>query len=283
MKIIRLTTLLDFGGQERKYISFVQDGKNVLKNQYIFAALGYGGYAERYIKEQGFEVKIFNSKPSISNLKNIWMLYKWFKLIKPDLVHTAAAEANFHGIIAAKLANVKVILAEEIGFPNHSKKAKLVFKIIYRFANKVVCVSEAVKKNLIEIGEINPNKGMVIYNPANVNEIKPQKKPADPFTIVCVGRLEVVKNQQLLINCLTKIKEQNTRLVIVGDGKERNFLEALISKLNLNNRVKITGFTNTPEHYLAQAHLLYSPRYQKVLALQLSKQCCLGCLVCVRM
>jgi hypothetical protein len=62
MKIIRLTTLLDFGGQERKYISFVEDGKKALKNDYFFAALGHGGYAERCISEKGFQVKIFDSK-----------------------------------------------------------------------------------------------------------------------------------------------------------------------------------------------------------------------------
>jgi len=78
MKIVRITTLLDFGGQERKYISFTQN-PSWLVNDYIFAAIGHGGYAEELIRERGFEVVIFNQKPNISNLKNIWLLYKWFK------------------------------------------------------------------------------------------------------------------------------------------------------------------------------------------------------------
>ena len=127
MKIIRLTTLLDFGGQERQYISFVEDRMSDIENEYIFAAIGHGGYAENYIREKGFKVKIFNSKPNISNIINIWILYKWFLETKPDIVHTAAAEANFHGVIAAKLARIKVVIAEEIGMPNHSNKAKLIF------------------------------------------------------------------------------------------------------------------------------------------------------------
>ena len=48
MKIIRLTTLLDFGGQERKYISFTES-KEMLNNEYIFAAIGFGGHAEKKI------------------------------------------------------------------------------------------------------------------------------------------------------------------------------------------------------------------------------------------
>jgi glycosyltransferase involved in cell wall biosynthesis len=258
MKIIRLTTLLDFGGQERKYISFVEDGKKALKNDYFFAALGHGGYAERYILEKGFQVKIFDSKPHVTHIKNIWLLYKWFKFINPDIVHTAAAEANFHGIIAAKLAGVKVIIAEEIGFPKHSKLAKIIFKYLYRLTNKVICVSEAVKHFLIDINEIKSTQGIVIYNPAS----KPKTTKrilSNAFTIVSVGRLEKVKNHQLLLRAFSKLNDLSTTLILVGDGRERGNLEQLISSLNLENRVTITGFVSNPEYFLAQAHLFVIP------------------------
>ena len=257
MKIVRLTTLLDFGGQERKYISFTQD-PSLLTNDYVFAALGHGGYAEKKIKELGFEVVIFNQNPSISNLKNIWMLFKWFKKIQPDLVHTAAAEANFHGTIAAKLAGVKVVIAEEIGFPTHSKKAINVFRIVYKFCNIVICVSQAVKDFLIEIKEIQPDKGILIYNPVG----KPkniERNLSNNFTIVCVGRLEKVKNQQLLINVFSRLKDKNAKLILVGEGRERVNLQKMIDDLGLNDRITITGFSSAPEKYLAQANLFVLP------------------------
>ena len=258
MKVIRLTTLLDYGGQERKYISFVESGKKLLKNDYFFAALGHGGHAEKFILEKGFPVKIFNSKPKITNLKNIWLLYKWFKTIKPDIVHTAAAEANFHGIIAAKLAGVKIIVAEEIGFPNHSYKARIVFRFLYKLTLKVICVSEAVKNFLISINEIEKYKGIVIYNP--VSEPKTvQGKHSKEFTIVTVGRLEIVKNQQLLVKAFSRINDLSAKLILVGDGRERKNLEQLIANLQLEKRVTITGFVSNPEYYLSQAHLFVLP------------------------
>lgn len=258
MRIIRLTTLLDFGGQERKYISFVEDGQKALKNNYFFAALGHGGYAEKLILEKGFQVKIFDSKPHFTNIKNIWMLYKWFKIINPDIVHTAAAEANFHGIIAAKLAGVKVIIAEEIGLPKHSKKAKIVFKYLYNLTNKVICVSEAVKNFLIDSNEINSSQGIVVYNPAS--EPKTTKRVlSSEFTIVTVGRLEIVKNHQLLIRAFSQLNDLSAKLILVGDGRERSNLEQLIKSLHLENRVTITGFVANPEYFLAQAHLFVIP------------------------
>lgn len=257
MKVVRITTLLDFGGQERKYLSFTSD-KSKLNNDYIFAAIGYGGHAEKIVRERGFEVVIFNKNPSISNLKNIWMLYKWFKKIKPDVVHTAAAEANFHATLAAKLAGVKTIIAEEIGFPNHSSKARIVFRFVYKLTNKVICVSNSVQQYLISIKELSINKGIVIYNPVS----KPKffkKNTSDVFTIVCVGRLEKVKNQQLLIKAFARINSKSMQLILVGDGRERSQLELLISELNMQEKITITGFSSEPELYLAKADLFVLP------------------------
>jgi glycosyltransferase involved in cell wall biosynthesis len=257
MKIIRLTTLLNFGGQERKYISFTQD-PSLLNHEYFFAAIGHGGHAEKLIRERGFDVTIFNNNHSISNLKNIWTLYKWFKKIKPDVVHTAAAEANFHGTIAAKLAGVKVIFAEEIGFPTHSYLAKLVFRQVYKLCDKVICVSKAVKNFLIEIKELKADKIVVIYNPVGIPKPTERVKPQD-FTIVCVGRYEKVKNQQLLINAFSKLKDANAKLILVGDGSEREKLEKLIMDLNCQDKIELVGFSAEPEKYLAKATLFVLP------------------------
>jgi glycosyltransferase involved in cell wall biosynthesis len=259
MKIIRLTTFLDFGGQERKYISFVENGGKTLRNEYIFAAIGHGGHAEKTILNNGFKVKIFNSNPKITNLKNIWILYNWFKTIRPNIVHTAAAEANFHGVIAAKLAGIKVIIAEEIGIPNHSFLARLIFKIIYLLTDQVICVSQSVKNFLIQTREISDSKGRVIYNPASISDSNSEKKISNCFTIVCVGRLEKVKNQYALISALSKLNSTSAKLILVGDGRDRLSLEDAIIQLKLEKRVTITGFVSNPEFYLNQAHLFVLP------------------------
>lgn len=261
MKIIRLTTYLDFGGQEKQYISFTNLKEN-LRNVYVFASLGKGGFAEDNLRSKGFQVKVLNNNPSVRNLKNIWSLYWWFKEVKPDIVHTAAGEANFHGIIAAKLAGVKYIIAEEIGFPGHSKFARKVFSFLYKFANKVICVSQSVKNYLIEIGEISDEKGVVIYNPVTPPKVFP-KKAQSSFTIVSVGRLEKVKNQQLILHVLHQLEDKSIQLILVGDGAERRNLEDLIKHLNLQERVRITGFVSEPELFLAQADLFVLPSFSE--------------------
>jgi glycosyltransferase involved in cell wall biosynthesis len=124
--------------------------------------------------------------------------------------------------------------------------------------NKVICVSRAVKNFLISINEIEDYKGIVIYNPASESKTV-ERTLLNEFTIVSVGRLEIVKNQQLLIKAFSKIDNLSAQLILVGDGRERENLEQLIASLHLEKRVKITGFVSNPEFYLCQAHLFVLP------------------------
>ncbi|QOW10628.1 glycosyltransferase family 4 protein [Kaistella flava (ex Peng et al. 2021)] len=261
MKILRLTTLLDFGGQEKKYISFTEKPE-LLQHQYIFAAIGFGGSAEKILRKRNFEVHILNRNFSIRNLSNIFSLYKLIRKIKPDVVHTAAAEANFHGIIAAKLAGVKTIIGEEIGIPNHSSIAQKVFSAVYRLADKVICVSKSVKTHLITIGEITAYKGIVVYNPVSFSTVF-NKSSSESFTMVYIGRLEKVKNVQTLLKAFAKLKNTEMKLVVVGDGRERSNLETLAKELKIFNRVAFVGFQEEPAEFLAVADLFVLPSFSE--------------------
>ncbi len=261
MKILRLTTLLDFGGQEKQYLSFTENPE-LLQNEYVFAAIGYGGHAEKILKERGFEVHILNQNFSIRNLSNIWTVYKLIKKVKPDVVHTAAAEANFHGIIAAKLAGIKIIIGEEIGIPNHSFTAQKIFAQVYKLANKVIGVSQSVKDHLVKTGEIPKDKGVVIYNPVSLLQKFPKEESKD-FRIVYVGRLEKVKNVATLIAAFSRIENSKAKLIIVGDGRERANLEQQTKELAIEHRVEFVGFSNEPSRYLSSADLFVLPSFSE--------------------
>ncbi|UFK97097.1 glycosyltransferase [Kaistella faecalis] len=259
MKVLKITTLLDFGGQEKQYVSFTEKPE-LLKNHYIFAAIGHGGSAEKFIREKGFPVHILNRNFSIKNLCNIWTVYKLIKKVKPDVVHTAAAEANFHGIIAAKLAGVKYIIGEEIGIPNHSPIGQKIFSLVYRLADQVICVSQSVKKHLVKTGEIPQKKGVVIYNPVSVPKNYTLNRTAK-FNLVYVGRLEKVKNVESLIHAFSQIKEDHLQLTVVGDGRERVALENLVNQLGLKDSIVFEGYQSEPAKFLCIADLYVLPSY----------------------
>jgi glycosyltransferase involved in cell wall biosynthesis len=280
MKILKLTTLLDFGGQEKQYISFT-DRPELLKNEYVFASIGYGGYAEKVLKERGFEVKVFDLPVAHKHWRNILIISRWMKAQKLDIVHTAASEANFHGVLAAKLAGVPVIIAEQIGVPNsHSAIARRVFGMIYRLTDRLIAISENVKNVMVQQNEAEANKIEVVLNPVSTPVFYP-KILSEKFQWVFASRLVPRKNTITLIKAFSRLSpERRGVLHIVGDGIEKEYLEKEVGKLKLGNEILFHGFQTEPEKFISQADVFVLPAFDEgfgivVIEAMLQKKACL--------
>lgn len=72
---------------------------------------------------------------------------------------------------------------------------------------------------------------------------------------ITVGRLSPEKNQARLIEAFAQVHSKNpmTRLVIVGDGPLRDYLQSLVLELGLFNAVKLVGQTPNPYQLMARA------------------------------
>ena len=153
------------------------------------------------------------------------------------------------------------------------KRKLLIFLIkqLYKKAQSIICVSRGVSNSVKKfIGE-KPNIKH-IYNPVlkkEITTIKFQKisKKHQNFIrsrkfFLAVGRLEKQKNYHLLINAFHSACKNNDEycLVILGKGKLLNELKILISNLNLNDKVLLTGYEENPFKwmYLAECFVLSS-------------------------
>ncbi len=68
--------------------------------------------------------------------------------------------------------------------------------------------------------------------------------------ILTVGRLTKFKNNDMIITALSKIENKEISLYIVGDGEEKENLQKLAKKLNIENRVRI--FANISDQEIVQ-------------------------------
>lgn len=256
MKIIRLTTLLDFGGIEKRLtnIAHIQDS-----NEWYFCAIGKGGVAEKKIISLGKKVVCFNVSYKIPSFAAIRTLYIFFKNQKPDVVHTSGAEANFHGIIAARLANIPCIIGEELGVPAQSFVAREVFSFLYKqFCKCVVGNSNAVTDYLIKFNRVSPSKVIKIPNPLIFPElILFDKKVMEPFKMISISRLEPIKNIESVIRVIKKLVDDGEDIVyhIVGDGGYKKYLQDLTDSLGLSERIIFLGFQENVYYYLQNADL----------------------------
>ena len=157
-------------------------------------------------------------------------------------------------------------------------------KKCYERFDQIVCVSNNVRGAFIEKFDFNQNNVLVRYNPIDVFEIIEKsrenveiKKP-ERFLMVTIGRLIHQKGYDRLVKIAKKLIEGNFdfELWIIGDGMQRQELEAYISENNLQDNVKLLGFQDNPYKFLIKADLFVCSSYAEGFSTVASEAVVLG-------
>ena len=82
-----------------------------------------------------------------------------------------------------------------------------------------------------------------------VSQHKKKFNIRDEKIILYVGRLNHIKGIDLLINAFYMAKVKNARLVLVGEGQDKDNLEKLVRSKNLDSKVIFAGFYSGNELY----------------------------------
>lgn len=280
MKILRLTTALDFGGVEKVYEVF---GKNYQGNhEYIFMALGHLGHIGQVLKELGFKVYSLDvDRPSVYNPKVALRLYEWLKKHPVDILHGASAEANFHGALVGRLAGVRRVIVEEIGIPSHSFWGKLMFRVAYKRVDDFLWISTAVRDRIVELKEVKPGRGTLIYNPVGMPDVVREARPmgySGFLKLASVGRLAKVKNFPLLIELTSKLNLMGiaTKLTIIGEGPERTRLESIVEKYDMSNYVSLPGFLSAPNEDIKDSDIYIQPSFSEGFGISVAEAMMVG-------
>lgn len=246
MKILFAIDTLGKGGAERVITNlanyFIKDSENevsilTLRNVNI-------------AYELNDKIRVINTENSKKNkisreIKCISSIKKVILEDNPDIIVSFLPAMTYRLMIANYKCHKKVIISvrndPKVEYRNIIKK--LLMKILYAKANGFVFQTEEAKEYFSK--EIQ-SKATIIPNPIN------EKFMGEPFEgkrkkeIVSVGRLEKQKNHELLIKAFSKISNEykDFKLVIYGEGKERENLEKLISQLNMKNRIFLPGKTD---------------------------------------
>lgn len=207
--------------------------------------------------------------------QSLFPLLKYFKKSKPDVFISNLTHLNIVTIIAKFFSGTrsKIIITEHSSITTNNlqkggKEGILVFlaRFLYPLADKTVVVSDGAAQNLIEAIKINPNKVQSIYNPIDMDRIRIlSREKIDEFwlteksipVLIAIGRLEQEKNFSFLLNVFqTLIKKRKVRLLILGEGSERQMLEQQMIAFGIENDVKLLGIKTNPYPYISNADIL---------------------------
>ncbi|SGY94397.1 Hypothetical glycosyl transferase [Moritella viscosa] len=143
-----------------------------------------------------------------------------------------------------------------IGKYNHWLTSKL-------FKGKVFfSVSEYIRQGVLAslaIQGVAPKKFLVINNPCDIKRVKGLSTQDvdlyDGHFILSVGRLTTQKRFDLLIKSFHRVNPDDCKLIILGEGNQRQELEKLIDELGLTDRVLLPGFVDNPYPWYKKAKL----------------------------
>lgn len=271
MKIAFFLPALNFGGIEANTIrlakSFIEKGYDIE----LLLGRAQGEYLERI--DKSLKIINFNKRRSIGMIYSL-ARYMWKE--NPDIVYTGGEQANIILMLAKILSpKTKVIISIRtnltIEYKESERKFKkkiypLLSKYLYKLADSIVTVSNGVAEDVNSLLGLPKNKMTVIYNPIVNDEIFElmEQKNNHPWlndnqykVIISVGRLVNQKNFSFLIKSFEKVKKElpNTKLIILGDGPEKDKLNQLIKELEIEKDVALEGFVQNPYSYMKESDL----------------------------
>lgn len=187
---------------------------------------------------------------------------------KPDVVHSHLLDANFYSSAVCRLLLVPHICTEHGDMAikkSVSERAKFAFLSLASAA--IVCVSESVHQTARRIS-LSPGKLTVIHNGVifsehGVSTLRHELEIPDGALLVGnVSNLYPVKGHVHLVRAFADFLRgfPDARLVIVGRGRERESLGALVRELRIpEGRVIFTGFRSDVENIMKALDIYVQP------------------------
>lgn len=151
------------------------------------------------------------------------------------------------------------------GLPKYNLFRKFLWKNLGKNIYKVTCPTKGTINDLRLLKIFNDDKIILLRDPIiNIKEFLKMKNKKNylnfddkDFSIVAIGRLTKQKNFKLLIQCFDQVLnlKKNSKLFIIGEGEQRNFLQKLIENKKLSQKIFLLGFQKNVFNYLKNANL----------------------------
>ena len=229
---------------------------------------------------------------------SVFKLQKLLRESKPQVLLSTIFYACLVAVVSVRLSFVKIVNILRVENSLRSYLAGMgfwsisCFSFLIRFfftkSTYVVGVSQGLANEMVEYWRIPSKKVVKIYNPVVSDEITGTiiDDHAHPWfgkgfkIILGIGRFNPQKDFSTLIHAFSLLENKNgLRLIILGDGEERQALQALVESLGLKDLVDLPGFVSNPFVYMKQADVfVLSSRYEGLPGALIQAMAC-GCQV----
>lgn len=258
IRVLNIIDTMGSGGVERRRLSLAKLLDKTKFELKIICTNAVGDFPIEF-KKHNVEIFVVGDLNSFLDFKQHKKVQKIIGEFKPHIIHGAVFEGVTMAAINGFFKRVPIIILEETSDPQNRRwKGNLLMKLLCFTAHKVIGVSPAAtnylenKINLPKDKVVLINNGVVIPNIDNSETIKRSKEKHqildDEIVIGSVGRMNSDAHKRFsdLIEAFSILAQKNTKvkLVLVGDGPEKENYQKLAVTLGISDRVVFTGYQN---------------------------------------
>jgi glycosyltransferase involved in cell wall biosynthesis len=238
---------------------------------FAFACLDEEGHGATRLRDEGFPVAVIGRADGLDWRCPLRLARLWRRL-GVDLVHAHQYTPFFYALAARVRYRRPPVVFTEHGrhYPDFPRTRRMVLN---RFAieprDRVIAVGPSVKRALVVNEGIPAGRIGVIVNGIDTEKFAPAPAARadarkalgygpDEFVVLMVARLDPIKDHLTAIRACARAAEQvpGLRLVLAGDGPERDTIEAFVRDRGLGALVRLLGTRDDVPRLLAAADAL---------------------------
>lgn len=192
-----------------------------------------------------------------------WKLRKVVKKIRPDVIHIHLAALKHVLKIREDLKGVRLLYTchsiPQVYFEEKKGEAEAAEFLIRDNGLRLIALHSDMADDLKK--RFNTDSVVVVRNGIDMKRFRNPGKsreevrkelgiPSSSFVIGHIGRFVPVKNHSFLLSVFESVvgKNPDSRLILIGDGEDRDKVETSIKEMNLSDKVTIlSNRCDTPE------------------------------------
>jgi len=264
-KVLHICNTLSAGGAELHLLTLCRHLKRLgVETVVAYLKEGKGSRPLRSdFEEAGIQVFYLGGE-GVDFVRPCLRLHRLLKQEKPDILHTHLPRADLLGFMMrwSRFSGFWVCSVHDI----HTKSwrgrwALPLFGPVWRRADKVITISEAVKNWLMQDYGLLPERVCVVYYGIEPERwISPTKDLRSEWgffrkpVVGTIGRLEPRKGHDILIQAMPSIVQQFPQVMLLIAGHDPwgygSVLQNLASRLNTEKHIRFLGFQNDIPSFL---------------------------------
>lgn len=272
--LLYLIDCLEFiAGTEKHLYNLLRELNKTRFKPFVIAFHGSDELKDN-IEKMGIAVRILNMD-KIYSLKSLRLLFYLKRVIKKEkikIMQTFHTNPDIYGTVLAKLSSIPVVISSrrDMGF-NRNWRHILCYKFMNNFVDKVICVSEAVKKLIMREEGIPERKIRIIYNGIDPDEFSnsinvddEKKKLGLAGSVPIIGMLANfghIKGHRYLLEAAALLKSKNYLLnfILIGKGSLENDSKKQSNELGVAGMVHFLGHRADIQKMLMVMDILVVP------------------------